>query len=115
MNLILKNIYFNIICLFLVIFAICYYSEKIVNKYSYEKGKSINKVVIPDIIQENVSNIKNLDDNKNCHDYLKKMYHLGIMQFGNMKYFHSDCLFWYKEYSVPSIKNIIEFSNFRSI
>ena len=57
----IKNIYFNIICLFLVIFAICYYSEKIVNKYSYEKGKSINKVVIPDIIQENVSNIKNLD------------------------------------------------------
>lgn len=57
----IKNIYFNVICLFLVIFVICYYSEKIVNKYSYEKGKSINKVVIPDIIQENISNFKNLD------------------------------------------------------
>ena len=57
----IKNIYLNIICLFIVVFVICLYSEKIVNKYSYENGKNINKVVLPDIIQTNIKNVKNLD------------------------------------------------------
>jgi hypothetical protein len=35
--------------------------EKVVNKYSYEKGKPINKVKIPDIIQESIPIIRNLD------------------------------------------------------
>jgi hypothetical protein len=35
--------------------------ERVVNKYSYEKGKPINKVKIPDIIQENIPIIRNLD------------------------------------------------------
>lgn len=57
----IKKIYLNIIFLFIVIFGVCFYSEKIVNKYSYENGKPINKVVLPDIIQKNIKNIKNLD------------------------------------------------------
>ena len=57
----IKNIYFNIICIFIVIFGVCLYSEKIVNKYSYTNGKPINKVVLPDIIQKNIKNVKNLD------------------------------------------------------
>ena len=40
----IKNIYFNIICLFIVVFVICLYSEKIVNKYSYENGKNIKSL-----------------------------------------------------------------------
>ena len=57
----IKKIYLNIIFLFIVIFGVCFYSEKIVNKYSYENGKPINKVVLPDIIQKNIKNVKNLD------------------------------------------------------
>ena len=57
----IKNLYFKIICLFVVLFLVCFFAEKIVNKYSYKKGKPINKVKIPDIIQENTPVVKNLD------------------------------------------------------
>ena len=57
----IKNLYFKIICLFVVLFLVCYVAEKVVNKYSYTKGKPINKVKIPDIIQENTPVVKNLD------------------------------------------------------
>jgi hypothetical protein len=57
----IKNLYFKIICLFVVLFLVCFFTEKVVNKYSYKKGKPINKVKIPDIIQENTPVVKNLD------------------------------------------------------
>jgi hypothetical protein len=57
----IKNLYFKIICLFVVLFLVCYYVERVVNNYSYKKGKPINKVKIPDIIQENTPLVKNLD------------------------------------------------------
>jgi hypothetical protein len=57
----IKNLYFKIICLFVILFLVCYVAEKVVNKYSYKKGKPINKVKIPDIIQENTPVVKNLD------------------------------------------------------
>jgi hypothetical protein len=57
----MKSIYFKLVCLFILLFVVCYCAEKVVNKYSYEKGKPINKVKIPDIIQENTSMVKNLD------------------------------------------------------
>jgi hypothetical protein len=41
--------------------VVCYYTEKVVNKYSYEKGKPINKVKIPDIIQGSIPIVRNLD------------------------------------------------------
>jgi hypothetical protein len=41
--------------------VVCYYAEKVVNKYSYEKGKPINKVKIPDIIQGSIPIVRNLD------------------------------------------------------
>ena len=57
----MKSIYFKLVCLFVVLFLVCYYAEKVVNKYSYEKGKPINKVKIPDIIQGSIPIIRNLD------------------------------------------------------
>ena len=57
----IQNIYFKIVCALLVLFMICWFLEKKVNKYSYEKGKEINKVKIPDIIQESVPIVRNLD------------------------------------------------------
>jgi len=35
--------------------------ERVVNKYSYEKGRPINKVKIPDIIQGSIPLVRNLD------------------------------------------------------
>ena len=40
---------------------VCCFIEKKVNKYSYEKGAPINKVKIPDIIQESIPIVRNLD------------------------------------------------------
>lgn len=57
----MKSIYFKLVCLFILLFVVCYYAEKVVNKYSYEKGKPINKVKIPDIIQGSIPIIRNLD------------------------------------------------------
>ena len=57
----MKSIYFKLVCLFILLFVVCYYAEKVVNKYSYEKGKPINKVKIPDIIQGSIPIVRNLD------------------------------------------------------
>ena len=56
-----KISYINLILLFIVLFIIMYVIESVVNKYSYTKGKPINKVVLPDIIQDNVKKIEHLD------------------------------------------------------
>ena len=57
----INSIYFKLVCLFILLFVISYFVERVVNKYSYENGKPINKVVIPDIIQENIPKIPYLD------------------------------------------------------
>ena len=56
----IKTIYINIICLFLVLLITLYIVQKRVNKYTYETGKKINKVTIPDIIHTNLPKINNL-------------------------------------------------------
>ena len=56
-----------------------------------------------------IINSLTLDSRSNVNDYLKKMYHLIITQFGNMKNFHSDNITFYSNYNVPSLNNIIEF------
>ena len=57
----IQNIYFKIACALIILFMVCCFIEKKVNKYSYEKGTAINKVKIPDIIQESVPIVRNLD------------------------------------------------------
>jgi len=56
-----KISYMNLILLFVVLFIIMYVIESVVNKYAYTKGNPINKVVLPDIIQDNVQKIKHLN------------------------------------------------------
>ena len=55
-----KLIYINIICLFLVLFVVLYVVHKKVNKYTYETGKELNKITIPDIVHNNIPKIDNL-------------------------------------------------------
>ena len=57
----INSIYFKLVCLFILLLVICCSAEKIVNKYSYENGKPINKVKIPDIIQGSIPLVRNLD------------------------------------------------------
>ena len=57
----MKITYFKLLCLFVLLFVVCYLAEILVNKYSYEKGKPINKVKIPDIIQGSIPIVRNLD------------------------------------------------------
>jgi hypothetical protein len=57
----IKNTYFRIIITLLILIGIIFASESFINKYVYERGKPINKVVIPDIIQENTPKIPYLD------------------------------------------------------
>ncbi len=62
-------------------------------------------------IYQHLDLLKVIDNFNNDHiyDYLKKMYHLTITQFGSMKDYHSNNLTWFKYYNVPSLKNIIYF------
>jgi hypothetical protein len=55
-----------------------------------------------------IENLK-LNLNQDPNDYLKKMYHLVITQFGNMTEFHSDNLTWYKYLYTPSLTNLINY------
>lgn len=52
-----------------------------------------------------------LNSTSDCdpNDYLKKVYHLTITQFGNMKDYHTDNLTIYKYYNVPKIDQLIQF------
>ena len=57
----MKSIYFKLVCLFILLFVVCCSAEIFVNKYAYEKGKPIKNIKIPDIIQESIPIIRNLD------------------------------------------------------
>lgn len=57
-----------------------------------------------------VDNLK-INLNQDSNDYLKKIYHLVLTQFGNMNKFHSDNLTWYKYLCTPSIINLIKYIN----
>ena len=50
-----------------------------------------------------------LNLNQDPYNYLKKMYHLIITQFGNMTEFHSDNITWYKHLYTPSLTNLINY------
>ncbi len=74
-------------------------NNKLINKYP-KLYDHVN-------IEQHLNQIKN---NKiyNCNDYLKKIYHLTIIQFGNMKEYN-DNLTFYKYYQVPLLEDIIKF------
>ena len=57
----IQNIYFRLIIILVILIGIMLVSETFINKYVYERGKPINKVVIPDVIQENIPKIPYLD------------------------------------------------------
>ena len=84
-----------------------YISEKASNNLS----KKYNYYYDHLNIHQHLDLLKNINiyNNNHIYDYLKKMYHLTITQFGSMKDYHSNNLTWFKYYSVPLLKNIISF------
>jgi hypothetical protein len=60
-------------------------------------------------IYDFLNNIKTINENTSCNEYLKKIYHLTLTQYGNMKYYYNDNITCYKHYNVPSINNLITF------
>lgn len=84
--------------------------------YNYIVNKSSSNIAIKypqyyeyNDITHHLLLIKNLESNDNSNDYLKKLYHLNIIQFGPMNDFYSDNLTYYKYYNVPSLSNLIDF------
>ncbi len=87
--------------------------QDLYNFISDKANSNLNKK-FPDFydhvdINEHLNIISKIDNNLESNDYLKKLYHLVITQFGNMKDYHTNNLTWYKHYNVPSINNLITF------
>ena len=49
------------------------------------------------------------DTDDKTANFLKKIYHLCITQFGDMSDYHSDNITFYKYFEIPSIENIIKY------
>jgi hypothetical protein len=84
--------------------------------YNYISEKANQKISkqFPDLydyidLTVHLKNLLLIDTNSEPNDYLKKVYHLAITQFGNMKDYHSDNLTFYKYYMVPSIDKLIKY------
>ena len=81
--------------------------------YNYISEKTISNIIKKhSIYYDHIDlnshiNILNIKDNSDVDSYLKKLYHLVITQFGNMKKYHSNNLTYYKYYYAPSINNMI--------
>jgi hypothetical protein len=56
-----------------------------------------------------VNSLKDSNSNVYSNEYLKKLYHLITIQFGNMKDFHSDNLTYYSQNYIPSINSLISY------
>jgi predicted nuclease of predicted toxin-antitoxin system len=85
-----------------------YIADKASNNLSKKYPKYYDHITIKQHLDIQ-KGLPNNYDQVQSNDYLKKMYHLGITQFGNMKEYHSNNLTWFKHYSVPSIENLIQF------
>jgi hypothetical protein len=72
--------------------------------YDHLKILKINKIY-------DDNNIINEEESNNIHLFLKKIYHLILNQFGNMKFYHSDNITYYSDIYIPKIKDIINFIN----
>jgi hypothetical protein len=59
-------------------------------------------------INDHINNIDNAC-NFNSNDYLKKLFHNIITQFGNMKDYHTDNLTFYKYINIPPINELINY------
>lgn len=52
---------------------------------------------------------KNQVENNMCHSYLKKIYHLVVTLFGNMKNYNCNNFTYYEYYETPDITSLIDY------
>ena len=57
----IEKISVRFVFIIIILIGVILMSESLINKYVYHRGKPINKVVIPDIIQENIPKLPYLD------------------------------------------------------
>lgn len=87
--------------------------------YIVEKSSTNSNKLFPSLydhfdIHTHILTIRKTLNNQvdfNSNDYLKKIYHLVVSQFGNMEDFHSDNTEFYKYHNAPSLSELIEFIN----
>ena len=60
-------------------------------------------------LEDHLKLVNTLNENNNANDYLKKLYHIASIQFGDMADFHSDNITYYKYNTMPSLSTIINY------
>ena len=124
----IKPIYINTICLILVLFVILYIVQNRVNKYTYETGKEINKIIIPDIIHDNIPKITNLGAvSDNFTKFIVFIFAVVFLLNGKYKYIiffillvilsNFICFIFYVSTTLPDSSKVCKYSEdtFRAI
>ena len=87
-------------------------TDKSISTFCNEYSQYYDHINFSDYIKictnNNNDNINNNTNNK-VENFLKKLYHLILTQFGNMNNYHSDNLTFYKYHTQPDINDIISF------
>ena len=83
-------------------------TDKSISTFCNQQPQYYDHINFSDYIK--ISNNDNDNDNDNKVDnFLKKLYHLILTQFGNMTDYHTDNLTFYKYHTQPDINDIISF------
>ena len=81
-------------------------TDKSISTFCNQQPQYYDHINFSDYIK--ISNNDNDNDNK-VDNFLKKLYHLILTQFGNMTDYHTDNLTFYKYHTQPDINDIISF------
>ena len=87
-------------------------TDKSISTFCNEHSQYYDHINFSDYIKIcNNTNDKNdeNDNNDKVENFLKKLYHLILTQFGNMTDYHTDNLTFYKYHTQPDINDIISF------
>ena len=85
-------------------------TDKSISTFCNEHSQYYDHINFSDYIKiSNNINNNNNNDNDKVENFLKKLYHLILTQFGNMTNYHTDNLTFYKYHTQPDINDIISF------
>lgn len=82
-------------------------TDKSISTFCNQHSQYYDHINFSDYIKMSHDNIN--DNNYKVENFLKKLYHLILTQFGNMTDYHTDNLTFYKYHTQPDINDIISF------
>ena len=89
------------------------YNKNIYNifvEHIVETLEKKNKLLFEYIeLEDFINNTPDCNSKNMCHNYLKKIYHLSINLFGNMKNYNSNNYTYYKYYKTPTLIELINY------